>query len=309
MISTLSRFVLRSVVPGLCALSLPAMISSASEPSAPELRRVSYFSQAMQQERDYYVYLPRGFAQRDNWPVLLFLHGNGERGDGKAELPFVLKHGAPFEAWLQGRDLPFVIIAPQLPMYGMAGVDYIRDRKLGPMPESPFAEPRPMPPHYEGKDRMEGVLTENKLPQGPEGLRQGWPMIEHEVLAMVDRTLADFKGDPRRVYITGISYGGFGTWYLAAKHPEKFAAMAPVVGYGHPDHAPAIAAARLPVWVFAGGRDTAVPLKYFYPVLNRLEELGHPDVRFTIEGDMGHSAWERVYAGEDLYRWLLSKSK
>ena len=194
-------------------------------------------------------------------------------------------------------------------MYGMGEVDYIKNRKLDPSPEVPFAQPKPAPRHYTGKDRMEGVLTDANLPYGPTGPREGWHMIEDEVMAMVDRTLADFKGDPKRVYITGISYGGFGTWYLAAQHPDKFAAMAPVVGFGHPDHAAAIAAAKMPVWVFAGGRDTAVPLKYFYPALNRLEELGHPDVRFTIEGDMGHSTWDRVYASEDLYRWLLSKSK
>ena len=91
---------------------------------------------------------------------------------------------------------------------------------------------------------------------------------------MVDRTIADFKGDAQRVYLTGLSYGGFGAWNLAARHPQKFAALAPIVGYGHPDHAAPIAKAKLPLWVFAGGRDPVVPLRYFYPVLNKLEALG-----------------------------------
>jgi predicted peptidase len=118
-----------------------------------------------------------------------------------------------------------------------------------------------------------------------------------------------YKGDDKRVYLTGLSYGGFGTWYLASKHPEKFAAIAPVVGYGTPSMAPALVAAKMPIWVFGGGRDQTVPVKYFYPLLNELERLGHPDVRFTIEADMGHDTWIRVYASQDLYTWLLSHSK
>ena len=60
--------------------------------------------------------------------------------------------------------------------------------------------------------------------------------------------------------------------------------------------------AKLPLWVFAGGRDPVVPLRYFYPALNKLEALGHPEVRFTVEEDLGHLTWVRVYEGQDLYR-------
>jgi hypothetical protein len=72
---------------------------------------------------------------------------------------------------------------------------------------------------------------------------------------------------------------------------------------------PAIAAAKIPNWCFAGGRDGGVQVKYFYAGLNRLEALGHHDFRFTIEGDMGHDVWARVYAGNDVYDWLLSHQK
>jgi predicted peptidase len=121
--------------------------------------------------------------------------------------------------------------------------------------------------------------------------------------------MAKYKGDPKRVYLTGISLGGFGTWYLASKHPEKFAAIAPVVGYGLPAMAPALTQPPMPMWVFAGGRDDTVKARYFYPLLNELEKLGHPEVRFTIEADMGHDTWIRVYMGRDLYDWFLTHSK
>jgi hypothetical protein len=70
------------------------------------------------------------------WPVMLFLHGNGERGNGKEDLDWVLTHGPLYEAWIQKRDLPFIIVAPQLPLYGLdETIDYIRDRKIEDIPE------------------------------------------------------------------------------------------------------------------------------------------------------------------------------
>jgi hypothetical protein len=83
----------------------------------------------------------------------------------------------------------------------------------------------------------------------------------------------------------------------------------PIVGYGHPELMPAIATAQLPVWCFAGGRDSSVRVKNFYAGINRLEQLGAPELRFTIEEDMGHDVWARVYAGRDVYDWLLSHAR
>ena len=103
--------------------------------SEPQLLRESYFSEVTGKERDYFVYLPSAFTTRDEWPVLLFLHGNGERGDGKGELDFVLVHGPLYEAWIQKRDLRFVIVAPQLPMYDMGEVPYIKSRSVEDIPK------------------------------------------------------------------------------------------------------------------------------------------------------------------------------
>ncbi|HYJ39641.1 MAG TPA: alpha/beta hydrolase-fold protein [Steroidobacteraceae bacterium] len=279
--------------------------------SEPELKRISYQSERTGKQRDYFVYLPRGFAQSKQWPVMLFLHGNGERGDARKDLDYVLVHGPMFEAWCQRRNLPFVIISPQLPMFGQGDVDYIRNRTRDQIPQrlANWTNPRPDGRVLRLAEAMQGKLSDDKLPDGPEGPPDGWNEIENELLAMVDRTIADFKGDAKRVYLTGLSYGGFGAWFLAARHPEKFAALAPIVGYGHPDHAGPIARAKLPLWVFAGGRDPVVPLRFFYPALNKLEELGHPEVRFTVAEELGHLAWVRIYEGQDLYSWMLAQSR
>ena len=288
-----------------------ALTASAAAKSEPQLLRVSYRSAVLNAERDYFVYLPPGFEQQDKWPVILFLHGNGERGDGKAELDYVLKHGPLFEAWCQRRDLPFVIISPQMPMHDQGEVGYIKNRTRAEIPErraDGSLNPRPF--FARSKDPLEGQIPE--LPANsnanPADNPRGWNTMAADVMANLDHVLAKYKGDPKRVYLTGISLGGFGTWYLASQHPDRFAAIAPVVGYGLPSQAAPIAAAKLPLWVIAGGRDNGVKVRHFYPGLNELEKLGHPEVRFTIEADMGHDAWIRTYMGRDLYDWFLTHS-
>lgn len=280
--------------------------------SHARLMKIPYASEATGAEREFFLYLPAGYADAPSkrWPVLLFLHGNGERGDGKAELDFLLNNGPLYEAWVQRRDLPFIIVAPQLPMYGQdAEAVYLRNRSHAGIPRRMpgGVPPRPAPHPTEGP--MLGAALDAALPHGPEGPPMGWPKLERDLLRILDHVLDNYRADASRQYLSGLSYGGFGTWYLASKSPKRFAALVPVVGYPHPDHAPAIAAERIPIWCFAGGRDRAVEVKYFYLGLNRLEELGHRGFRFSIEADMGHDVWARVYASNDVYDWMLMHSK
>ncbi|MES1167643.1 MAG: alpha/beta hydrolase, partial [Oleiharenicola lentus] len=172
----------------LLLLAAAAAVTMSAKPSPPELIRVSYRSAKMNAERDYFVYLPRGFKQQDKWPVMLFLHGNGERGDGKGELDYVLKHGPLFEAWCQKRDLPFIIISPQMPMYDQGEVSYIKNRTRAEIPQRLATGLNPYPPHYTGKDAMEGQLAE--LPTREfETDPRGWNTIADEVMGMVDTVL------------------------------------------------------------------------------------------------------------------------
>lgn len=291
-------------IAGAALVTLVTPVSRAAD-LEPSLRRVSYHSEATGKERDYFVFLPQGFAKQESWPVMLFLHGNGERGDGKGELDYVLCHGPLYEAWIQKKEMPFVIISPQLPIFNQGEIDYIKDRTRDQIPQR-LTEGVPDRPDRFDRDTLMAGQPSEPSPYPPEGMVEGWYELERELLAMVDHTLRDFRGDPDRVYLTGLSYGGYGTWFMAANHPSRFAAMAPVVGHGHVDQAESLAAARMPIWQYAGGRDTVVPPRNFYPVLNEIERLGHRDIRFTIEADMGHDAWVRVYASDDLYRWLLS---
>lgn len=294
---------------GLAATTVSQELQAAgAAQSEPQLRRIAYQSTRTGKEREYFVYLPRGFAQKKSWPVMLFLHGDGERGDGKSELDYVLIHGPLNEAWVQKRDLPFVIISPQLDKFSRGEIPYIKNRTPAQIPQrlANGAPPRQDERNSRVEPTLGGLPANNDLQDAPNGPPEGWSEMDAEVMAMVDATLRDFKGDPTRVYLTGLSYGGFGTWFFGAKYAQKFAAIAPVVGFGYPAQAAAIAKAKLPVWCFAGGRDPAVPPQFFFAAMNELERLGGIENRFTIEADLGHFTWVRVYGGQDLYDWLLA---
>jgi len=276
-----------------------------------QLLRVPYQSTAMKVERDFFVYLPAGYEESEkDFPVLLFLHGNGERGDGKAELDYVKAHGPLYEVWAQKKELPFILIVPQLPMYGMDSLaDYIRNRTPDQIPQRLETGVPPRPGKFPTPEIMSGDPQDTSFNVGVEGLPVGWPMVEDDLLWMIDHVLTNYKADASRLYLSGLSYGGFGSWYMASKHPDLFAAVAPAVGWGHPGLMEPIAKNQIPVWAFAGGRDPVVRAKYFYAGINKLEELGLKELRFTVHEDMGHDAWTRIYAGDDLYNWFLEFEK
>ncbi|MDN4501107.1 dienelactone hydrolase family protein [Alteromonadaceae bacterium BrNp21-10] len=287
-----------------CAQTISSVPSS--EPSSEQLIRESYVSVADNAKREYFVYLPQGYADDANkhWPVLMFLHGNGERGNGLDELDFVKTHGALYEAWVQKKPLPFIIIAPQLHMFGMdqKGIGYIDNRDIANVPQRQVQGTPAREALYGSDQAMSGSPQAQTLGSIPP---DGWERVEQDLLGMLDTVQQNYRGDVNRTYLSGLSYGGFGTWSLASHNPQKFAAIAPVVGWGHPDLMDSIAQHKLPVWAFAGGRDNSVKVEYFYQGLNKLEQLGHK-VRFTTHEDMGHDTWKRVYASDDLYHWLLS---
>lgn len=290
----------------LILVCLPVFVIGCA--AEPRLLRETYSSDVTGHDRDYFVYLPANFTAQDIWPVLLFLHGNGERGNARDELDFVMHHGPLYEAWVQKRNLPFIIISPQLPMYDQASEPYIRDRKVEDIPRR-LAERTPQrPARFRSVEPMNGTTSKTPDQFGIEGPPSGWSLHESELMDMIDNVIAKFRGDPHRVYISGLSYGGFGAWYMASKYPERFAAANPVVGYAHPDLIDSIARHKVPIWCIAGGRDPTVPVAYFYDGMNRLEQLGHDDFRFTVEEDMNHDAWTRVYSGEDIYNWMLAHS-
>lgn len=138
-------------------------------------------------------------------------------------------------------------------------------------------------------------------PQCPTG--RWWVQLVPELIEGLDRAIADHPVDRSRVYLTGLSMGGYGAWRLAALHPDRFAAMVAVCGGGDPATAPNLA--NLPIKVFHGTADDIVPVGESIRMVRALEALGAPVELVLYEG-VGHDSWTRTFADPDLYGWLLA---
>jgi predicted peptidase len=140
-------------------------------------------------------------------------------------------------------------------------------------------------------------------PQAPED-RWDIPSLN----ALVDGLLKELKVDPDRVYVTGLSLGGGATWHLIASAPEKFAAAAPVCGW-NPKAKTAEKIKNIPLWVFHGDKDKAVPLSHSQRMVDALKPLNAAEVKFTVYPGVGHDCWNQAYAEPELWNWLLAQKR
>ncbi|WP_227006065.1 prolyl oligopeptidase family serine peptidase [Marinifilum sp. N1E240] len=194
----------------------------------------------------YLEYFPEINEGDENLPLLIFLHGMGERGDDLTKLKL---HGPP--SFLdEKKDFPFITISPQCP-------DTIY-----------------------------------------------WN--EEILLPFYEEIIAKYLIDKKRIYLTGLSMGGFGTWESIVAKPDLFAAAAPICGGGDPSKLKAVKS--MPIWVFHGAKDQVVPLLRSEEMVNKLKEVGSK-VKFTIYPEATHDSWTETYANPKLYDWLLSHQK
>jgi len=196
---------------------------------------------------NYLVYIPESYNDSSaRWPLLLFLHGAGERGN---DIEKVKMHGPPklIEA---GLSFPFIIVSPQCP-----------------------------------PDEWWDVQILNSL---------------------LDDCIARYRVDTNRVYVSGLSMGGFGTWNYAATFPDRCAAIAPICGGGNPENASKLK--HIPAWVFHGALDDIVPVSKSQEMVDALSHLD-ASVRFTVYPDTHHDSWTETYANPELYEWLLSQHR
>ncbi|PJF21644.1 MAG: phospholipase [Phototrophicales bacterium] len=137
-----------------------------------------------------------------------------------------------------------------------------------------------------------------------------WLTYREEVILLLDHIIQHYAVDTTRVYLTGLSMGGFGTWDIARLYPERFAAAAPICG-GMPwliDVEKATHRLKsLPIWAFHGAKDTVVPLAYSQTMVEALQAVGG-HVKLTVYPDLAHDSWTVTYANQELYEWFLEHS-
>lgn len=219
----------------------------------------------------YVVYVPRDWTPKRRWPVILFLHGAGERGN-------------------DGRRQTQIGVAAAI---------------------------RSAP------ERIPAIVV---FPQAPEDQRWiGAPA--DAAMAALDEAMREFHGDRHRIYLTGLSLGGFGTWHLALAHPDTFAALVPVCGGIVPHgsatsvlQSPLTTAAadpyaftaerlhRIPIRIYHGADDTVILPSESQKMFAALRAAG-ADVQYTEYPGVGHNAWDRAYGDAQLWTWLFQQTR
>ena len=199
-------------------------------------------------ELPYLLGLPESYDMDPNeqWPLMVFLHGAGERGD---DLSKVKKHGPP-KLLAAGQPLPAIVVSPQCP----AG-------------------------HW-------------------------W--YANELMTMIDGLISQYRVDASRVYITGLSMGGFGTFALCAYAPDRFAAAVPICGGGETLHAAKMA--KVPMRVYHGRNDPVVPVGRSETMVEAIRAAGG-DVELTIYPDAMHDSWTATYDDSRVFEWMLKQRK
>ncbi len=122
-----------------------------------------------------------------------------------------------------------------------------------------------------------------------------------DILAEVQKK---YKVDPKRIYLTGLSMGGYGTWSLAAKYPDRWAAIVPICGGGNPADAAKIK--DIPCWCFHGDADKAVKVEKSREMIDALKAAGGKP-KYTEYPKVGHNSWDKAYGTKELYEWLLNQ--
>jgi predicted peptidase len=148
------------------------------------------------------------------------------------------------------------------------------------------------------------IIASPQCPPSP----KSWNTPEEQalLLALLDHLASAFKVDEDRIYLTGLSMGGFGSWRLAADHPERFAAVVPICGGGDPRDADKLK--YLPIWVWHGLADNTVPVKRSIEMVDAIKKAGSSTIRLTTLEGIGHVSWQAAYASPDVYLWLDKQS-
>jgi len=148
----------------------------------------------------------------------------------------------------------------------------------------------------------------------PQAETRGWQAdgaSAKRAVKMLDEVTKEYKTDPKRVYLTGLSMGGYGTWSLAAAMPEKWAAIVPVCGgVRNADEVTKTAEKikDIPCWCFHGDKDTAVPVKKSQELVEALKKAG-ASPKYTEYPGVGHNSWDKAYATPELWTWLAEQKK
>lgn len=199
----------------------------------------------------YLLTLPDGYEANagKEWPLLVFLHGAGERGD---DLELLKKHGPP-KLITAGKKFEAIVVCPQVPT-------------------GEFWNP-------------------------------------HGVKALVDKMKKEYRVDDARVYLTGISMGGFGTFDTVTAYPDVFAAAVPICGGAGINVVKFGPLKDMPVWIFHGGSDPTVPVQFSEMAMSWFKREKAPNVKITVYPEAKHDSWTQTYDNPEVWKWVFEQKR
>jgi predicted peptidase len=214
----------------------------------------------------YRLLKPANYNPNQKYPLVIFLHGAGERGnDNKIQLVHGMKDFLDAE---RRKSMPCYVLAPQCPA---------------------------------GKKWVE-VDWSSDTSTIPEKVSDSLGLTIELVKSMIETAAVD----PNRIYITGLSMGGYGTWDALARHPEMFAAAAPICGGGDPSTVARFK--NIPLWAFHGDEDKAVKVERTRAMIEALKTAGG-EPKYTEYPGVGHDSWTATYKNPEFHQWLFTQRR
>lgn len=247
-----------ALIAGATLAAIPCVDARAAERPTGFLNREARIGD---QVLPYVVYVPRDYTPDRKWPVILFLHGAGERGENTLP-PSQVGIGSAIR--LHPERFPCIAVMPQCPRGSGWGA------ATGFTPDSSH--------------------------------------VAALALKALDECVAEYAGDVDRVYLTGLSMGGFGTWSIGSSQPTRFAALAPICGGGQPATM-AKGLAGLPIWAFHGDADTVVPPQRSREMVDAVKAAGNERVRYTEFPGVAHNSWDKAYGDAEFIAWLFAQRR
>jgi len=254
---------LRHIFPLAFVLSLLAASTQAQTPKADQR---TFADPADSAKVLKYCFLePAKIEEGKKYPLLLCLHGAGERGDDNYAQ---VGHFSPLFSGEAREKYPCFVILPQVPK-GQIWATFGWSAQPGGIKDQPSA--------------TMGLTKQ-----------------------LVDETIKKYPIDPQRIYVTGLSMGGYGTWEFISRWPEMVAAASPICGGGDVEQAAKIKS--LPIWVFHGDKDGAVKPEESIKMVDALKAAGG-EPKFTLYPGVGHGSWGAAFRDPELLKWMFGQQK
>lgn len=253
----------RNVMAGLCVMLVAGWVCAQD---VETIMKSEVYKDASGTSLNYRVYVPDGIEGVKNCPLLLFLHGAGERGnDNKKQLVHCIKD---IVSYSKEKNEPVVLVVPQCPD-DMKWVDVDWSASSHSMPETPSISMR---------------LT----------------------MEVVESMIKKYSLDQKRIYIAGLSMGGYGTWDAIQRRPDYFAAALPLCGGGDDKLADRIK--NMPIWVFHGDKDTAVNPERSRVMVEAIKKSGG-NPKYTEYAGVGHDCWTVTFKNPEVLSWLFAQRR